>query len=420
MISRRTVIAALSVCLMAPVAVTAQPADANRDEAKVGSYSLPDPLRMADGRAVTDAATWTDMRRPELLSLFRDNVYGHTPEGPYYLRPEIMEAPTPALGGKAIRHQVRLHFSPQSDGPKLDLLVYLPAHLKGDIPVFVGLNFLGNQAVQPDPAIKISEAWLNRGTGIVDNHATEAARGAEAEAWPIEMLMDAGYGVATFTAGDVYPDTKNKFSQSLQPYFNTDEDDPARWGALATWAWGLSRVYDYLATVPSVDAGRVIVVGHSRYGKAALWAGATDERFAMVISNNSGGGGASLLRRNYGETISHLPAYWFAPRFKTYVGRIDELPVDQHEMIALIAPRPVYITSATEDWWSDPRGEFLAAKAAAPVYRLLGAGDLDLTDFPPPDTPVHSRIAYHLRSGPHAITPYDWANFISFANQQLK
>lgn len=416
---RRTVLAALCASLVTPLIARAQPSDANRDEALVGAYTLPDPLRMANGQMVTNADTWHNKRRPELLRLFRDHIYGNAPTAPAYMRAEPVEAPTPALNGKAIRQQVRLHFSDQPKGPKLDLLIYLPAHVP-HAPVFVGLNFMGNQAVHADPAIQVSEAWLNRGTGIVDNRATEASRGAEAASWPLEDLIAAGYGLATFTAGDIYPDGKNKFNDSLQPHFQTREDDPARWGALATWAWGLSRVYDHLATLPQIDARRIILVGHSRYGKAALWAGAADERFSMVISNNSGEGGASLFRRNFGETVTHLPAYWFAPGFKSYVGRVDELPVDQHELIALIAPRPVYITSATEDWWADPKGEFLAAKAAQPVYRLLGAEPLELRDFPPPDTPVQGRIAYHLRTGPHAITPYDWVNFIRFADQQLK
>jgi len=419
MTHRRTVLTALAACLVTPAGLRAQPADANRDEARVRAYSLPDPLRLEDGTPVTNADMWRNIRRPELLQLFKDHVYGHSPDTPVSLRAEPFEAPTPALGGKALRHQIRLHFSDEANGPKLDLLVYLPADVP-QAPVFVGLNFLGNQAIQPDPAIRLSEAWFNRGTGIVDHHATEAARGVEAKSWPVARLIDAGYGVATFAAGDLYPDAKDKFLDSLQPFFGTREDDPARWGALATWAWGLSRVYDYLSGLPQVDAARIIVAGHSRYGKAALWAGASDERFAMVVSNDSGEGGASLFRRNFGETLTHLPAYWFAPRFKSYVGRVPDLPVDQHELIALIAPRPVYIASATEDWWSDPRGEFLAAKGADPVYRLLGAGGLDLQDFPAPESPVHSRIAYHLRTGPHALTPYDWDNYIALANTCLK
>ncbi len=306
------------------------------------------------------------------------------------------------------------------DGPQMRVLLYLPASARGPVSVFLGPNFHGNQAIHPDPAIHITPGWVTPARGIRKGSATLHSRGIDASEWPVETILKAGYGVATYFTGDLYPDGDNKVAESIHPFFGTSPSDPQHWGAIATWAWGLSRALDYLATDAAVDAKRVIVFGHSRYGKAALWAGARDPRFAMVIANNSGEGGAALYRRNFGETIRVMNNYWFAPRFKTFAEREGELPVDAHMLIALAAPRPIYIASATEDWWADPRGEFLAAKGADPVYRLLGGGGLDATVMPPSDQSTQSRIGYHIRTGPHALTPADWTHFIAFADRWLK
>ena len=362
---------------------------------------------------------WREERRPELLAAFRHTIYGVAPPAPRHMRFRVTETSRAALGGLAVRKQVAVLLDGTSRGPQLAVLLYLPAHATGPVPVFVAPNFHGNQAVDPDPAIVITPNWVTPATGIRKGSATARSRGIDAGEWPIATLLRAGYGVATYFTGDLYPDGDGKFAESIQPWYRTAFGAPDRWGAIATWAWGLSRVADYLRTDRAVDARRLIVIGHSRYGKAALWAGASDPRFAAVIANESGEGGASLYRRRFGETIRVMNDYWFAPRFKTYADREAELPVDAHELVTLIAPRPIYIASASEDWWSDPRGEFLGAKGADPVYRLLGVGGLDAATMPPPDRPVLSRIAYHVRTGPHAITPQDWANYIAFAERHL-
>lgn len=412
----RGLLALLALCAAAPVAAQL---DGNADEAKVPAYRLPDPLVMVDGRPVTLPAMWTRQRRPELLSLFERTIYGVAPPAPRRQRFVIADEDAQALGGRAIRRQVTILLDGTERGPQLSVLIYLPAAAKGPVPVFVGLNFHGNQAVHRDPAIAITPNWVVPAQGIRKGSATVHSRGIDASEWPIEDILAAGYGVATYFPGDLYPDGDNKVGESIQPFYRTSPSDPSHWGAVATWAWGLSRVYDYLATDRAVDRRRVILIGHSRYGKAALWAGARDPRFAMVIANQSGEGGAALYRRRFGETIRVMNNYWFAPRFKTYADREDELPVDAHELVALIAPRPVYIASASEDWWSDPRGEFLAAKGAEPVYRLLGAGSLGTDAMPPPDRPVGGRIAYHVRTGRHSITAADWAIFLRFADRWL-
>lgn len=391
--------------------------DGNSDEVRVGAYTLPPVLTMADGRPVTDARGWRE-RRAELVRLFEQSIYGVAP-APLRQQRYVIDEQGAAFGGLAVRRQVTILLDGRRDGPQMRVLLYLPAHMTGRVPVFVGPNFHGNQAVAADPAIAVTPSWVTPATGVRKGSATAQSRGIDAAEWPIETILKAGYGVATYFTGDLYPDDENKRGDSIQPYFRTSASDPAHWGAVSVWAWGLSRAYDYLATDRAVDPRRVIVFGHSRYGKAALWAGARDERFAMVIANDSGEGGASLYRRNFGETIRVMNNYWFAPRFKTWAGRENELPVDAHELIALVAPRPVYIASATEDWWSDPKGEFLAAKGADPVYRLLGAGGLDSAGMPPPDHSIQSRIGYHIRPGPHALTASDWGHFIAFADRWL-
>lgn len=392
--------------------------DGNSDEAKVTPYRLPDPLIAANGRIVRNAKDWRH-RRAELIGLFEANIYGIAPR-PLRQRYIVDEQDPAALGGLAVRRQVTILLDGRRDGPQMRVLLYLPAAARGRVPVFVGPNFHGNQAVHPDPAIHITPAWVTPAPGIRKGSATLHSRGIDTSEWPVEAILKAGYGVATYFTGDLYPDGDNKAAESIQPFFGTSPSDPQHWGAIATWAWGLSRVYDYLATDRAVDPRRVIVFGHSRYGKAALWAGAHDERFAMVIANNSGEGGAALYRRNFGETIRVMNNYWFAPRFKTFAERENELPVDAHMLIALVAPRPVYIASATQDWWADPKGEFLAAKGADPVYRLLGAGGLEAQESPPPDRSIRSRIGYHIRTGPHALTASDWSHFIAFADRWLK
>ncbi|WP_066821475.1 alpha/beta hydrolase family protein [Sphingomonas mali] len=410
--------------LLALAALHALPAraqlDGNFDETKVAPYRLPDPLVMANGVAVRTAQQWRSRRRPELVALFEHNIYGVSPPRPPHMRFAVTEMSAEALGGLAVRKQVTIYLDGTSDGPQMSVLIYLPKNARGPVPMFVGPNFHGNQSVSVDPAIAITPNWVTPAEGINKNRATLHARGIDAAEWPIERMLNAGYGVATYFTGDLYPDGDTQYAQSILPWYRTSPSAPDHWGAVAVWAWGLSRVYDYLATDRAVDAKRVIVIGHSRYGKAALWAGARDTRFAAVISNDSGEGGASLFRRNFGETIRVMNNYWFAPNYKTFSEREAALPVDAHELIALIAPRPVYIGAASEDLWADPLGMFLAAKGAEPVYRLLGVEGMAGESMPPPGGAILSRISYHLRVGAHGITLWDWDNYLHFADRFVR
>lgn len=399
----------------------------NYDESQVGAYTLPDPLVDGSGAAVDSPEAWRGSRRAEILELFREHVYGRSPERPRKLRAELRESDPQALDGRATRKQLALHLTDEPQGPTIEVLIYSP-NARRPAPAFVGLNFQGNQVVHADPAIRVTERWVREPD---DHRATAESRGAQADNWPVERLIDRGYALVTAYYGDLEPDHPEGWRDGVRAVFPVDasaprseglvtEFRPDDWGAIGAWAWGLSCILDYLQTDPDIDAAHVAVVGHSRLGKTALWAGAQDERFALVISNNSGEGGAALSRRRFGETKARINTafpHWFCDRHVEYNDHEDRCPVDQHELLALVAPRPLYVASATEDRWADPRGEFLAAVAAGPVYALLGQTGLGTTEPPAPDQPVGQRIGYHLRTGRHALLPYDWERYCDFADR---
>ncbi|HVZ64486.1 MAG TPA: alpha/beta hydrolase [Lacunisphaera sp.] len=368
-------------------------------EKDVPRYTLPDPLARADRQRITTAREWEQTRRPEILELFRQQVYGRAPAKPEKVGFEIFEKDPAAIAGRATLKRVRITVTDQGKTFSFPLALLTPNGVAGPVPAFVLINH--RKASRADPTRKKVDPF-----------------------WPAEDLIQRGYAAVVFQADDVDLDKPGDAARVHGVRAVWDGPGKAgedRWATLSAWAWGASRVMDYLQTDPAIDAAKVAVVGHSRGGKASLWAGAQDERFALIISNESGHGGASLSRRRFGETVAAINQgypYWFCANYTRFNGREDELPVDQHELIALIAPRAVYVASADYDFWSDQRGEFLALVAASPVYALYGFPTLQSVAMPPLETPViRDRMAYHIRRGMHDMLAGDWSLFMDFADQ---
>ena len=375
------------------------------DEDKVLAYTLPNVLGGA--KTIRD---WENKRRPELLELFEKEMYGSVPGKPEALHFQVREQAADAFDGLATRRQVRLFFDAEETMYE-DLILYIPNNRKKPAPAFLGVNFFGNHTIDTDPGILLPDSLRYRPDFTLD------ARGSQQHRWPVKAIVERGYAVATFCCEDVAPDTDKVMGVRAKYVGFT-------WGNLAAWGWGLSRALDYLEADPDVDGTRVAVFGHSRMGKAAVWAGARDTRFAMVISNASGCGGAALSRRRYGETVRRINTsypYWFCEAFHKYDDNEDLLPFDQHELLALIAPRPLYVESGSEDRWSDPRGEFLGLVNAGPAYALYGYDTFSEADYPAEEQPVtKGRTGYHIRDGRHEILLYDWVQYLSFADRYLK
>jgi len=412
--------------LVAPLAAAGQAQEkVISEEKEVPPYALPDLLVTARGMKVTTADEWLTLRRPEIFDLFSRQVYGRVPRG--NVKTEFIPGPSEpaALCGKAVRKEIIVRSTNGSLENSMTLLLYLPADAKGPAPVFLGLNFEGNHTICSDPGIAVTHSWVptNVQSCVPDHSATSLSRGAGAPNWPVERILERGYGLATIYYGDIDPDFDDGFKNGIHPLFYAkDQTKPAadEWGSIAAWAWGLSRAMDYLQTDPGVDSKKVIVLGHSRLGKTALWAGATDPRFAIVISNNSGCGGAALSKRIFGETVGIINErfpHWFCGNFKQYSRNEQALPIDQHMLLALIAPRPVYVASAEQDGWADPRGEYLSAYHAGSVYKLFGKSILNSESMPPLNQPlIHQDIGYHIRAGSHALSRYDWEQYMNFAD----
>jgi len=384
-------------------------------------FMLPDPLTAASGIPVVSLQAWKQERRPEILELFRVHVYGRTPETRGIQSFNVYDEDYQALGGDGIRKQIAIEITANGKNLRIDLLMLLPSEaVNRAAPVFCLLNFCGNHTVHSDPSIALPKSYLEPGS--LD---AEDQRGIKASRFAIDRILSRGYGVATAYYGDIDPDFHDSFKNGVHPLFDPPGTrSPDAWGAVGAWAWGLSRIMDYLETDRHIDSTRVAVAGHSRLGKTALWAGAQDERFALVISNNSGCTGAAISRAKQGETIKAINEqfpHWFCENYKHYNNRENELPVDQHMLIALIAPRPVYVASATQDSWADPKSEFNSCAQGEPVYRLFGLPGVQTTEMPKPDRPLlDGHIGYHIRTGKHELTEYDWQCFMDFADIHLK
>ena len=393
----------------------------NYDESKVGTYTLPDPLVTTKGVRVRDAATWTRVRRPEILRMMESIQFGRAPGKPDKVIVDRFDTGTVALGGKAIRRQTTLYFTDDRSGPKAELLSYVPADAKGPVPLLLQISFSPNANVVDDPGIKPGEMWSRDKKRVPAPAASAFGR--------IDVLpfLANGIGFATLYYGDIEPDFKGGIPFGIRGrYLKPGQTQPApdEWGAIAAWAWGLRRVMDHLETEPAIDAKRVALLGSSRLGKTVLWTGATDERFAVILASVSGESGAALSRRNYGETVRHMTDstrydYQFAHNYQSYGDRVDQLPFDGHMLISLIAPRPLLLQTGDEDFWSDPKGEYVAAVAASPVWKLFGTDGLATDHYPAAGEPVLSTLGYTMHAGRHGILAADWPVYLEFLERRL-
>jgi len=401
----------------------------NYDESKIPDYVLPDILVSTPNGKIDNADQWKKVRRPELLELFETEVYGKVPDHNVEVKFQVVDMKKDVLDGLADRKQIKIIFSGNGKELSADLLIYLPTKRTSAVPLFVGYNFYGNHTINPDPEIWLASSWIrdNSVVDIHDNRANELSRGFRSNRWPVNYILSKGYGIANLYYGDIDPDFDDEFQNGIHPLFykeGQNKPKPDEWGSIGAWAYGLIQAMNYFEQDKDIDHSKVAVIGHSRLGKTSLWAGALDQRFRMVISNESGCGGAALSMRRIGETVGRINTafpHWFSDNFIKYNENEDALPVDQHMLIALMAPRPVYIASAKGDAWADPKGEFLSGSYASPVYKLYGLQGLDEKDMPPLNSPLlDGHIGYHIRSGEHDLTYYDWEQFLNFADKFLK
>ncbi len=387
----------------------------NYDESKVPAYTLPDPLKLQNGESVDSPKTWFEKRRKEILRLFETEQFGKFP-GRENVSFRVFENGTPVFNGTAIRKQVTIYFTGDTSDNTADLLIYLPAKAKNPSPLLLMIGFSANSLIVDDPGVKQGTVWNREGRRI------PASEGRRFGSIDIGKFISNGIGFATIYYGDIEPDFPGGIKYGIRGrYLKPGKNWPApdEWGTISAWAWGLSCVMDYLETDKQIDSEKVALYGVSRLGKTVLWAGASDERFGMVIASCSGEGGAALSRRQYGETIKHMIDstryfYQFCGNRANYGNDPDSCPVDAHMLISLIAPRPLLLQTGNTDFWSDPKGEFAAAVAAAPVYELLGKRGLETNAWPEAGRPVLHDLGYFMHEGGHGTLPADFNVFIDF------
>lgn len=411
----------ITVAQQKPPATVVAGIPVNYEELLVGNYTLPDPLVLLNGKKVTDSKTWLQKRRPEIIKLYEDNQFGKAPGRPAGLSFQVFDTGTPAFDGKALRKQVRIYFTKDTADQYMDLLIYLPAKATQPVPLLLNVSFSANMNAARDSGIRPGMVWNKEGKKVP---ATRSAFGQ----LDVEKFMDAGFGIATVCYTDIEPDFKNGIQYGIRSLYlkpGATQVAANEWGAIAAWAWGLSRAMDYFETDKDIDTKRIAVTGASRLGKTALWTGASDTRFAMVIASISGEGGAAISRRNYGETVAHITDtsryfYQFAPNYHTYSNKLHQLPVDGHMLLSLIAPRPLLLQTGDTDVWSDPKGEFVAAVAAEPVYRLFGKQGPGTTEMPQAgDSSLLHPLGYYMHTGGHTVLPGDWDVFLRFMKKYL-
>lgn len=394
----------------------------NYDEDKVGNYTLPDLFLTQQGKRITTRKDWIKMRRPEIVKLFEQNQFGRAPGRPAAMIFDVFDKGSVALNGKAIRKQVTVQFAKEWLDSKITLVIYLPKDAKKKVPLLLNLSFAAPNQMIDDRGIRVGEIWNREGKRVRADQPTPFGK------MNVEQFIDAGFGFATVYYGDIEPDFKDGIKHGIRSkYLKAGQAEVAKdeWGAVAAWAWGLSRAMDYFETDKQIDAKRIAIQGASRLGKTVLWAGANDTRFKMVIASISGESGAAISRRNYGETVAHMThptryGYQYAPKYHTYSDRVAEMPMDGHMLVALIAPRPLLLQTGSTDYWSDPRGEWLSAIEAARVYKLFGetapSGEMPAAND---SSMLLNKLGFYMHDGGHTVLPDDWKKFIEFMKKYL-
>ena len=422
----------LCCALLGAAVVSAQDRDViagipvNYDESKVGDYKLglPDPLTFNNGKPVKNARQWKK-RRAEIVKLFEENQYGKWPAKKPALRYDVQQ--DLGFDGTAVRKQITLYFSPDNDGPRVDVLLYLPKDAVGPTPILLNLSFSQNNMVVGDPGVKPGHRWDPRTKTFVEVPAMQMPGGMRfGMDATIKKYLQEGFGFATLCYTDITPDFEDNDELGLRGLYHTPGTPRADndWGSISAWALGVSRLMDYFEKDPDVDATRVAITGCSRLGKTTIWTGAIEPRIKVVMPSCSGEGGAAMSRRNYGETVAHLAEktwfpYQFCPKYGYWGSRVHEMPVDAHMLVALIAPRPLLLQTGSTDNWSDPKGEWLSLIEARKVYQLLGqdvpAGD----EMPAPAQPIYSTLGYVMHDGGHGVMPQDWTYYLEFMKRHL-
>ena len=422
----------LCCALLGAAAVFAQDRDViagipvNYDESKVGDYKLglPDPLTFNNGKPVKNARQWKK-RRAEIVKLFEENQYGKWPAKKPALRYDVQQ--DLGFDGTAVRKQITLYFSPDNDGPRVDVLLYLPKDAVGPTPILLNLSFSQNNMVVGDPGVKPGHRWDPRTKTFVEVPAMQMPGGMRfGMDATIKKYLQEGFGFATLCYTDITPDFEDNNELGLRGLYHTPGTPRADndWGSISAWALGVSRLMDYFEKDPDVDATRVAITGCSRLGKTTIWTGAIEPRIKVVMPSCSGEGGAAMSRRNYGETVAHLAEktrfpYQFCPKYGYWGSRVHEMPVDAHMLVALIAPRPLLLQTGSTDNWSDPKGEWLSLIEARKVYQLLGQDVPSGDEMPAADQPIYSTLGYVMHEGGHGVMPQDWTYYLEFMKRHL-
>ena len=393
----------------------------NYNEANTGNYKegLPDALTMLNGKKVTTAKQWYNKRRPEIVKLLEEYQYGKWPSKKPKLRYDVEK--DLGFGGSAVRKQITLYFSEDKEGPRVDVLVYLPKDANGPTPILLNLSFFQNNMTVSDPGVKPGRRWDAKTRTMVEVPSASGMMRSGMDD-TIKKYLKEGFGFATLCYTDITPDFQDNAELGVRGLYPAPGKDG--WGSISCWAWGISNLMDYFEKDPDIDATRVALTGCSRLGKTTIWTGAREQRIKVVMPSCSGEGGAALSRRIYGETVAHLvePSrfpYQFAQNYSLYADDITKSPVDANLVIALIAPRPLLLQTGTTDNWSDPTGEWLAAVEAGPVWKLLGKDDLGTDVMPEADKPIYNTLGYVMHEGGHGVMPQDWDYYLEFIKRYL-